>query len=99
MESEIKSCIVTKKIIILLKGFPAIITLTSAMTTDMYVAIWQHILRTVPELRQKLSRVVIDYERAMIVAVRQVLPHVQLSGCLFHYCQVSYFQLSIKIQI
>lgn len=56
----------------------------------MYTSLLNFILNEVPELRNNLERIHLDYERAAMKAVRDVLPNVEIAGCFFHYVQVSF---------
>uniref|UniRef100_A0ABD2VTW7 MULE transposase domain-containing protein n=1 Tax=Trichogramma kaykai TaxID=54128 RepID=A0ABD2VTW7_9HYME len=46
----------------------------------------RQMIQVIPELAN-LRSISTDFERSIIIAVREVLPNARLSGCLFHYMQ------------
>lgn len=74
------------------KGFPAVYVLTSSQTTEMYNAIWQKLFTIVPNLRSNVEVVHCDFEKAQINSAQEqfVNQHFRVTGCLFHYKQVSF---------
>ena len=50
---------------------------------------WNKIIELVPSLKNNLKRVLGDFEKASIKAIKEVFgEHVKVSGCWFHFCQV-----------
>ena len=60
------------------------------MTAAMYDAIWKRLFALVPELKKNVSSIHMDCEKAQIKAAKENLPAAKITGCLFHYRQVSF---------
>ena len=56
-------------------------------TAKAYCAIWKHLEENFPELVPRI--VISDFEKAMIKSMKLSFPTTKVSGCLFHFCQVS----------
>ena len=52
------------------------------------MALFTIVLQLVP--LRKVTMVVADFEAAIWVSLRQLMPGVKLKGCLFHFCQAIY---------
>ena len=59
------------------------------MTTELYVEILRKVVELAPGLSLSIKTAMTDFEAAEIAAVSTVFPHVDLSGCLFHYQMVN----------
>ena len=55
----------------------------------MYDAIWDKLFEIVPALRANITTVTSDFERAQIKSAKSKFPNARISGCLFHFKQVS----------
>lgn len=75
-----------------LNGFvvPLVFCLTTGKTIGQYRQILQHVkqeVRRVTRRRFKPSRMVLDFEQSLMMAVETELPACRLSGCYFHFTQ------------
>ena len=55
----------------------------------MYDAIWQGLIELVPQLRENVMSIMSDLERAQINSAKTNFPRARVTGCIFHYKQVS----------
>ena len=67
--------------------FPLFTVLAPKKDTATYIAILKKIRELHPEF--KPARCHLDYEDAERLAMEEVFPETKLSGCWFHFCQVS----------
>lgn len=58
-------------------------------TENAYDAMWLAIFNIVPELQNNVKSYISDFERAQINSARKNFPEARVSGCEFHYRQVS----------
>ncbi len=61
-----------------------------------YVAVFEEILKLVTDEDEgypRVEEIMSDFEKAVWVAVRQVMPLVNMKGCGFHLCQALYKNL------
>lgn len=66
-------------------SFPFLFILTTNRTQELYARMLRYVEANVCRLRPK--SIMMDYERAMRLAIREVYPNTTLRGCLFHYTQ------------
>ena len=67
------------------------------MTGQLYTEIWRKVLNIIPDMRNNIQTVMVDYERAAINAITEIFPNARISGCLFHYKQVNMQKKTIQI--
>ena len=70
-----------------LKQIPLVYFLMSGKTTKDYEAIFRTLLRILPRGNIGVQSITLDFEAAVWVALKTVLPSVSLKGCLFHWNQ------------
>ena len=68
------------------KNIPLAFVLMSRRTMVDYVEVLNRICHSLPSISVQV--ITLDYERAAWNAIKQVIPDVQIKGCLFHYAQV-----------
>lgn len=76
----------------LYNGFvvPLVFCLLTNKTTAQYRQVLQHVKRrilTVTRRQWQPSRVVLDFEMSMMIALQTELQHTRISGCYFHWTQ------------
>ncbi|XP_066287629.1 uncharacterized protein [Branchiostoma lanceolatum] len=69
-----------------MKSVPLVFVLMSRREIRDYKKVLKKILELLPE-PPKVTRAMMDFEKAMWSAMSQVLPDVTLTGCMFHWCQ------------
>ena len=74
-------CIIILQIII-----PCTWALMDSDTEEAYTAVFQEIKRSLPGF--SMQKVVLTYERALHISVRQEFPEVLIYGSLFHFHEV-----------
>ncbi|XP_071956851.1 uncharacterized protein [Antedon mediterranea] len=67
------------------KQVPLLFAVMSGKRSVDYTAVLRSVLRMLPE--NNVVKVVADYEASIWQSIRQVLPNVEIAGCLFHYTQ------------
>ncbi|XP_071949116.1 uncharacterized protein [Antedon mediterranea] len=67
----------------LVKQVPLLFAVMSGKRSVNYTAVLRSVMRMLPK-----NNVVADYEASIWESIRQVLPNVEIAGCLFHYTQV-----------
>ena len=70
-----------------LKQIPPVYFLMSGKTTTDYEAIFRTLLRILPLGNIGVRSITLDFEAAVWVALKKVLPSVSLKGCLFRWNQ------------
>lgn len=60
-------------------------------TTEIYRLIFQRIKQLSPALQGSLRITMADFEAAIAAAIQAEFPEVNITGCDFHFKQVSYF--------
>jgi hypothetical protein len=63
----------------------------SSRTTADYKAVFCRLLILIG--KAKVQEVVADFERAIISAIKSVLPQVKFFGCAFNFCQALFRRL------
>jgi hypothetical protein len=64
---------------------PVCFIVMSSRTTADYKAVFRRLLILIA--KAKVQEVVADFQRAIISAIKSVLPQVKFFGCAFHFCQ------------
>ncbi|XP_044597771.1 uncharacterized protein LOC123274269 [Cotesia glomerata] len=65
-------------------GIPVLFVLCSLRTKALYNTIWEFIIARVNGIQNRLQRVVIDFEAAIISSIKETFPLVRIRGCWFH---------------
>ncbi|XP_071949439.1 uncharacterized protein [Antedon mediterranea] len=68
-----------------MKQVPMLFAIMSGKRRQDYTAVLRSVLRIVPVA--SVVKVVADFEASMWQSLREVLPNIDMTGCLFHYTQ------------
>jgi len=71
----------------LLQSFPLVYALLNGKTEEIYVALFQFILKILPLDYQNLT-IITDFELAQINVIKLIFGESVHQGCYFHFCQV-----------
>ena len=69
--------------------------------THLYVVV-QQVLRTLFDLlpsEPAVQRATLDFEKALLLAFRSILPAVKIQGCVFHWTQAVWRKVSKRNQM
>ena len=61
-----------------------------------YKAVLETVISLLPN-QPRVDKIVLDFEKAMWSAIRQVIPNVELMGCSFHWTQALWRKVSMII--
>ena len=75
------------------KQVPLVFVLMSGRKKGDYKAVPQAVLSTLRS-QTKVTKFTLDFEKAAWSAIHQVLPHVKMTGCSFHFTQALWRKVS-----